>query len=134
MRLASPFGALEAQLVDGALLSLRFVEEEPGEALPTLEEFLQEKTPSLAPRGTAFQKRVWRRVLEIPRGETVTYGQLAKELGTSPRAIGRAVAANPILILIPCHRVVAAGGAPGGYAGGQARKAALLAWEKQWPN
>ena len=91
--------------------------------------------PPLAPAGTPFQKAVWDLLLEIPRGETTTYGQLADTLsrrwgrGTSPRAVGSAVGRNPISILIPCHRVVGADGSLTGYAGGLERKQWLLTLE-----
>ena len=84
----------------------------------------------LAPRGTAFQRRVWGALLAIPYGETRTYGELAAELGSSPRAIGTAVGRNPISVIIPCHRVVGAGGSLTGYAGGLDRKQALLELEQ----
>ncbi len=71
-----------------------------------------------APHGTAFQKRVWDALRDIPAGETRSYGELARSLGSAARAIGQANGANPIPILIPCHRVLAAGGALGGYSGG----------------
>ena len=70
--------------------------------------------------GTPFQQRVWQALLQIPQGQTVTYGQLAATLGTHPRALGGAVGANPVAILVPCHRVVGSSGkltgfsAPGG--------------------
>jgi methylated-DNA-[protein]-cysteine S-methyltransferase len=85
----------------------------------------------LAPNGSAFQRRVWEALRAIPAGETRSYGDLAASLGTSARAIGGANAANPIPILIPCHRVVGAGGALGGYSGGDGvpTKRFLLALE-----
>lgn len=70
----------------------------------------------LKTEGTAFQKRVWQALMKIPAGETITYGDLAKQLKTGPRAIGGACKANPIPIIIPCHRVVGKQGL-GGYAG-----------------
>ncbi len=70
----------------------------------------------LEPQGTDFQKRVWHGLLGIPQGQRKTYGDLAKQLNTSARAIGGACRANPIPLLIPCHRVVAARG-DGGFAG-----------------
>ena len=88
----------------------------------------------LAPVGTAFQHRVWDALREIPWGRTVTYGSLAARLGSSPRAVGSAVGRNPISIVIPCHRVVGAGGQLTGYAGGLERKALLLALEKGSPD
>ncbi len=84
----------------------------------------------LAPRGTAFQRRVWAALTDIPRGETSSYGALAEKLGCrSARAVGAAVGRNPISILIPCHRVLGANGSLTGYAGGLERKRALLALE-----
>ena len=91
--------------------------------------------PPLAPVGTPFQKAVWDLLLEIPRGETATYGQLAERLSrrqgraTSPRAVGSAVGRNPISLMIPCHRVVGAKGSLTGYAGGLERKKWLLTLE-----
>ncbi|MFA7095787.1 MAG: methylated-DNA--[protein]-cysteine S-methyltransferase [Gammaproteobacteria bacterium] len=87
----------------------------------------------VALRGTPFQRRVWRALQAIPRGETRTYGELAKELRSSPRAVGGACRANPVPIVVPCHRVVGAGGL-GGYSGARggawlAIKARLLAHE-----
>jgi methylated-DNA-[protein]-cysteine S-methyltransferase len=81
----------------------------------------------LAPHGTAFQQRVWEALRAIPYGETRSYGDLAVSLGSAPRAVGQANAANPIPIIIPCHRVVASNGL-GGYSGGEgiATKRALL--------
>lgn len=77
-------------------------------------------------RGTAFQQRVWQALRAIPIGQTRTYGQLAAELASHPRAIARACASNPLGLLVPCHRVTAADGSLGGYRWGVARKAALL--------
>jgi methylated-DNA-[protein]-cysteine S-methyltransferase len=69
----------------------------------------------LAPAGTQFQRRVWRLISAIPRGHTRSYGELAGELGSSPRPVGQACGANRFPLAIPCHRVVAAGGI-GGFA------------------
>ena len=80
----------------------------------------------LAPQGSAFQMRIWARLLAVPYGESVTYGQLARELGNSARAVGGAVGRNPISILIPCHRVLGTDGSLTGYAGGTERKRFLL--------
>ena len=91
--------------------------------------------PPLAPAGTAFQRAVWEVLREIPYGRTATYGQVAQAAGrrlgrnTSPRAAGSVVGRNPISLLIPCHRVVGAGGSLTGYAGGLERKEALLKLE-----
>lgn len=70
--------------------------------------------PRLNPAGTPFRLRIWQALLNIPYGETITYGRLAAICGTSPRATGGAVGSNRIALLIPCHRVVAAS-TPGGY-------------------
>lgn len=71
---------------------------------------------ALAPHGTPFQQRVWQALLAIPPGRPCSYGALAHQLGSSPRAVAGACRANPIPLLIPCHRVVAAHG-PGGFMG-----------------
>ena len=90
--------------------------------------------PPMKSIGTPFQQRVWNQLLEIPYGETVTYGELAKKMGCkSAQAVGGAVGRNPISILVPCHRVVGADGSLTGYAGGVERKDALLKLEKASP-
>nr|WP_281493251.1 methylated-DNA--[protein]-cysteine S-methyltransferase [Yoonia sp. F2084L] len=91
---------------------------------------LQQFETPVAPRGNAFQQRFYAALCAIPYGETRTYGDLAKELDVSAQAIGQACGANPIAILIPCHRVLAANGL-GGYsgAGGIEAKVALLKLE-----
>ena len=82
-------------------------------------------------KGTAFQQRVWQALLTIPYGKTVSYGELARMVGCkSAQAVGQAVGANPIALLIPCHRVVGANGTLGGYAYGLNRKKQLLELEK----
>lgn len=86
--------------------------------------------PSLAPAGSAFRQAVWNRLLEIPYGQIRTYGALAAELGSSPRAVGGAVGHNPISILIPCHRVLGSRGSLTGYAGGVDKKRFLLSLEQ----
>jgi methylated-DNA-[protein]-cysteine S-methyltransferase len=83
----------------------------------------------LAEQGTPFERRVWERLRAIPYGETVTYGELARELSSSPRAVGRANGRNPISIIVPCHRVIGANGSLTGYAGGLPIKQALLEHE-----
>lgn len=85
----------------------------------------------LAPHGTAFQRRVWREMQKIKPGRTKSYGQIAKTLKSGPRAVGGACAANPIPLLIPCHRVMGANGRLTGYSGGEGvdTKAFLLKLE-----
>jgi methylated-DNA-[protein]-cysteine S-methyltransferase len=69
----------------------------------------------LAPRGTPFQRRVWEKIAAIGPGRTRSYGELARELSSAPRAVGQACGANPLPLVVPCHRVLAAGGI-GGFA------------------
>lgn len=94
-------------------------------------------TPPLDPSGTDFQRSVWKMLLNIPYGQTTTYGELAKRLAEkmgrrtlSAQAVGGAVGHNKISIIIPCHRVIGANGSLTGYAGGIARKIKLLELEK----
>ncbi|WP_428059958.1 methylated-DNA--[protein]-cysteine S-methyltransferase [Brevundimonas sp.] len=81
--------------------------------------------------GTVFQRAVWRALRDIPAGETLTYGQLAAAIGAprAVRAVGLANGANPVGVIVPCHRVIGANGALTGYAGGLERKRWLLAHE-----
>jgi len=85
----------------------------------------------LAPAGSAFQRRVWAALRRIPYGGTTSYGALAAQVGSVPRAVGGACGANPIPIVIPCHRVLAGHGRLGGFSGGKGieSKRALLAHE-----
>ena len=106
-------------------LDLYFAGQEPG--------FL----PPLHPAGSTFQQAVWALLLQIPYGQTVTYGELARQLAEkqgrprmSAQAVGGAVGHNKISIIIPCHRVVGTGGSLTGYAGGIDRKVKLLALEQ----
>ena len=85
----------------------------------------------LAPQGTPFQQSVWAELLKIPCGETRSYGDLARALKSSARAVGGANGANPIAVIIPCHRVIAADGTLGGYSGGLDKKRFLLAHEQR---
>lgn len=91
------------------------------------------KCPQLAPHGTAFQKTVWTALLTVPCGQRVSYKQLAEKISCrSARAVGSAVGRNPISVFIPCHRVIGAGGALTGYAGGLERKSFLLSLEEKY--
>ena len=91
---------------------------------------LGEKLP-LDLHGTPFQIAVWKEMLRIPAGSTRSYGEVARRIGRPKafRAVAQACGANPVPIVVPCHRVVASGGALGGYTGGLDRKLALLANE-----
>ena len=93
-------------------------------------------TPPLHPEGSDFRKAVWRILLSIPRGQTLTYGEIAERIAgerglprMSAQAVGGAVGHNPISIIIPCHRVIGSDGSPTGYAGGLERKRRLLELE-----
>jgi methylated-DNA-[protein]-cysteine S-methyltransferase len=88
---------------------------------------------ALAPEGPAFHQRVWRELCNIPYGETISYGELARRIGSpnASRAVGRANGANPIPIVIPCHRVIGSNGKLTGYGGGLPRKEFLLALERK---
>ena len=84
-------------------------------------------------RGTGFQRRLGEQLAAIPPGQTVSYGVLAQRMGSAPRAVGRGLGANPLPLLLPCHRVVAATGLGGFSApGGVETKRWLLAWERCW--
>lgn len=85
-------------------------------------------------RGAAFERRVWQQLCAIPPGTTTSYGAVAKTLGTpgASRAVGMANGANPIAIIVPCHRVIGANGTLTGYGGGLERKTWLLDHERRW--
>lgn len=86
---------------------------------------------ALAPRGTEFQRQVWRVLTEIPYGRTISYGELARRIGnpSASRAVGLANGANPLPIVVPCHRVIGADGSLTGFGGGLPIKRKLLALE-----
>ena len=128
--LSTPFTGLRIVCDDAALLSIDFtrrnqqqaVENHPLAALvrSQITRYCQAADAGfdlpLQPQGTEFQQRVWSAMLAIPAGQVRTYGDIARELGSSPRAVGNACRANPIPLVIPCHRVVSANGI-GGFAG-----------------
>jgi methylated-DNA-[protein]-cysteine S-methyltransferase len=84
----------------------------------------------LSEHGTAFELAVWAKLREIPHGETSTYGEIARELGSVARAVGRANGRNQISIIVPCHRVIGSDGSLTGYAGGLDAKRSLLEHEQ----
>lgn len=94
---------------------------------------LEEFDLPLAPQGTQFQQKVWSELCEIPYGETISYGTLARRIGNpnASRAVGLANGSNPIPIIIPCHRVIGSNGKLTGYGGGLPIKEKLLALEKR---
>ena len=85
-------------------------------------------------RGAPFEKRVWQSLRSIPPGETTSYGAIAKALGAAgaSRAVGAANGANPIAIIVPCHRVIGSSGSLTGYGGGLERKTWLIDHERRW--
>jgi methylated-DNA-[protein]-cysteine S-methyltransferase len=89
----------------------------------------REFSVELAPAGTPYQKRVWGALRRIPYGETRSYADIARAVGSSPRAVGRANATNPICLIVPCHRVVGSDGSLTGYAFGEKTKRRLLEFE-----
>jgi methylated-DNA-[protein]-cysteine S-methyltransferase len=101
-----------------------------------LEEYFAGKRTSfdvpLAPEGAPFEREVWRALEEIPYGETVSYGEIARRVGqpTAARAVGTANGRNPIAVIVPCHRVIGADGSLTGYGGGLERKRLLLELER----
>ena len=127
----SPLGRLTFFEEDGRLTALDWYgKRSAGEATPLLLEARRQLAAyfagrrrdfdlPLAPAGSPFELRVWQLMSDIPYGETRTYGELARDLAAAPRAVGQACGRNPLPILIPCHRVLAADGRLGGYSGGQ---------------
>lgn len=137
LALTTPLGEITLSEEDGAVVSLDWGRGRDRTATPLLarvadrlhayfdgEAVTFDDLP-LAPSGTPFQRRVWQALRAIPRGTTRGYGELARALATSPRAIGGACARNPIPILIPCHRVVSADGGLAGYSGGEGAETKL---------
>ena len=153
---ASSLGELTLESDGDSLTGLYFTyppgEEEPegneGDALPIFDKtrrwldcyfsgLTPDFTPPLRPEGSPFYQRVWEILRTIPFGETTTYGAIARRIARergipkmAAQAVGRAVGANPIALIIPCHRVVGANGDLTGYAGGIYRKARLLDLEQ----
>ncbi len=139
---AAPVGLLGIRLSGGQLLAIDFapaasaIERVPDaaarEVLDQLFHYFENPDwrfeLRLEMRGTPFQRRVWQALRGIPSGSTCSYGELARELGSSARAVGGACRRNPIPIVVPCHRVVAAGGV-GGFMGQRDGEALAI---KQW--
>lgn len=149
--LNSPLGKLTLESDGQALTRIRLPEEEwtpvPGTKRQRKPELFKEAAFQLGsffrgeradfdlplnPRGTPFQIKVWNLLREIPRGKTITYGELAKRAGNpkAARAVGAANGQNPLPIIIPCHRVIGSSGKLTGYAGGLEAKKMLLDIEK----
>ena len=144
----SPVGILEIKSDGKAITNLNLLKNAPvvlqkatdpiiREACNQLDEYFAGKRQAfdlpLAPKGTPFQQAAWKQLLEIPYGQTISYSQEAKAIGRPKacRAVGSANGKNPIGIIIPCHRVIAADGSLGGYASGLDIKIQLLELEKK---
>jgi methylated-DNA-[protein]-cysteine S-methyltransferase len=127
--LSAPFGALGVRIAEGKLTGLEFLP--PGtrpvaSKLALVRQVAKEMDAYYAdpghvfhlpvrPLGTPFRQRVWNALLAIPAGQTRSYGDIAREVDSAPRAVGQAVGDNPLPIVIPCHRVIAADGGLGGF-------------------
>ncbi len=159
--LNSPLGPLVAGAIDQGICLLAFSDERESDALlkravqPPGSESVSGKHPHIQAletqmaqyflgtrrdfevpvvlAGTPFQERVWRRLMEIPYGQTISYNELSRRIGCSggQRAVGRANGDNRIAIVVPCHRVIRANGDLGGYSGGLPRKRRLLDVERE---
>lgn len=143
----SPIGLLSICATDEAVTGVERIQEEPQEeesgnqltaaCQKELQEYFEGKRMTfdlpLAPEGTPFQKKVWQAVREIPYGRTETYGEVARKVGSPKayRAVGMSNHKNPILILIPCHRVIGSNGSLTGYAAGLENKQYLLELEQK---
>ena len=145
--ITTPMGTMTALEEDGALIRLDFGKNEPEgaeygetdllkETLRQMGEYFsgtrREFTLPLAPRGTAFQMKVWNALSAIPYGQTRSYRDIALQIESpnAVRAVGGANHHNPISIIIPCHRVIGLNGSLTGYGGGLDKKEALLALER----
>lgn len=142
----SPIGGLRLHASAGLLTAIEFGAEPLGRPAPDpllddaqqqLQEYFTGGRRSfdlpLANDGTEFQRKVWGELRRIPFGETASYGEIARRLGYEPvisRAVGAANGANPLPIVVPCHRVVGSDGSLTGYAGGVERKRVLLELER----
>lgn len=143
----TPIGTVGIVENGRAITDILFEEQLPGHAVrhttllleraaKQLDEYFAGKRTSfdlpLEPEGTPYRKKVWQVLTEIPYGQTMTYGEIARRTGNpqASRAVGGASHHNPIPIVIPCHRVIGAGGKLTGYAGGLPRKEFLLALER----
>jgi methylated-DNA-[protein]-cysteine S-methyltransferase len=151
-QIESPLGPLLLAADDAGLREIRFVNgrhrAQPnaswkGDRTPLSETIrqlqayfageLEDFDLKLAPEGTPFQREVWRRLCDIPYGQTISYGELAGRIGNpkASRAVGLANGSNPIPIVIPCHRVIGSNGKLTGYGGGLPIKEKLLALERR---
>jgi methylated-DNA-[protein]-cysteine S-methyltransferase len=143
----SPIGTIEIEAGEKGISSLIFLDQEADEVdersemasrcIARLEEYFSHKRETfdlpLDLKGTEFQKRVWEELLKIPFGRTISYKELSLRLGNlkAIRAVGAANGANPVSIIVPCHRIIGSDGSLTGYAGGLWRKKWLLEHESR---
>ena len=144
--LQSPIGLLELKANDKALLEINFLDSDialksesgneiTASAKQQLQDYFEGKRTEFSvpiePNGSQFEQSVWEHLQQIPYGQTVTYGELAKQLGdiNKVRAVGKANGQNPVPIIIPCHRVIGSNNNLVGYSGGIERKKFLLKHE-----
>jgi len=128
-KIRTPFAVLGIRIADGAVTGIEYLPKSERAAAPVdplakrvvkeLERYLADPQHPialpLAPRGTPFQRRVWDAIAAIPVGESRTYGEIARTVRSAPRAVGGACGANPIALVVPCHRVVGSRGSLGGF-------------------
>lgn len=142
----TPLGIIEIRATSRKILSILFVDEEniyvtenelTKKCAKEIEEYFEGKRKEfdieIEIEGTEFQKAVWNELLKIPYGTVTTYKEIAKNIGneSAVRAVGNIIGKNPILILVPCHRVIGSSGKMTGYVAGIERKEALLELEKE---
>ena len=142
-----PIGFIEIEDNSREIIGIHITDNFNNDCLPTeisekayteLKEYFEGKRKRfdfpIKAEGTEFQMKVWKALTEIPYGETISYGELAKRIGNTKasRAVGGANNKNPIMIVIPCHRVIGANGSLVGYAGGIEIKKRLLELEKKY--
>ncbi len=142
----SPLGILKISADEKGITEIDFVEKEDTsiqtssskiiqDCIKQLDEYFQGKRKSfelkLKPEGTEFQKKVWKELLKIPYGKTLSYGEVSRRIKNQKavRAVGQAIGRNPISIIVPCHRVIGSDGDLTGYASGLWRKKWLLKLE-----
>ena len=142
LSLHTPLGEVTISEDGGAIVALDWGRGRDQEATPLLrdacdqlQDYFDGKRMSfnlpLAPEGSAFQKRVWAALCAIPPGETRSYADIARTIGSAPRAVGGANGANPIPLIIPCHRVIAADGSLGGSSGGDGPATQRYLWDHE---
>jgi methylated-DNA-[protein]-cysteine S-methyltransferase len=139
----TPFAVLGLRFEGDALAEVRYLPRSVRASAPRsaaaaravreIERYLRDGSHAidlpLAPRGTPFQRRVWDAIAAIPAGESRTYAEVARAVGSAPRAVGQACGANPLALVVPCHRVVGSRGALGGFMNAAEGEAVAI---KRW--